>query len=239
MAFVTGRCPNCSGEVQLDESKDKGFCLHCGSQIQVQEAVKLKVELAGKVSVDGLNTIMQLKANAERSFSVKQYQNASSDWIKAVELDKTDHESYWGQVRCWMALSPTIVTSEGITPYGYVRVEDLVASALAYAPPEKRREYEAAIRKHDANVDVVKQQQADEARRKQEEERRHYREVERFERPRNVGCGIVCLLMALGCIGGVVTFIVTEGGGPYLMLMLAIQAVFVVLTVVFFKKPKK
>ena len=107
MKFVSGRCPNCGYDVQLSESKESGFCSSCGSAIRVQDAVqKLKLELSGKVGVDGINTVQQLKVNAQRSFDVGQYQNAISDWRKAADINKTDHESWWGIVRCEMKLRP-------------------------------------------------------------------------------------------------------------------------------------
>jgi len=154
MEFVSGRCPNCGGEVQLDESKEKGFCLHCGSSIQVKDAVtKLKVELAGKIAVDGLNTIQQLKTNAQRSFDVKEYNNAIRDWKKAIEIDSTDYESYWGQVRCWMATHKAITIKDNKNPFfDDVDINSLIKSALAYAPPHIKIEYESQIKLHNEDI---------------------------------------------------------------------------------------
>ena len=148
MAYVTGRCPSCGGEVQLDESKEKGFCLHCGSAIQVQEAVqRLKVELHGKVAVDGLSTVKQLKENAKRSFDVGQYQNAARDWSKVIDIDSTDYESYWGLMRCYMVENPHARIDNDNT-YANSRL----MSAYAYAPPSVRKEYESLIRAHNDNA---------------------------------------------------------------------------------------
>jgi len=39
MALVTTRCPNCGGEIQLNDKRETGFCLYCGCQIDVKEAL--------------------------------------------------------------------------------------------------------------------------------------------------------------------------------------------------------
>lgn len=39
MPFVTARCPQCGGELQLDDGKVTAFCMHCGTKIIVQEAI--------------------------------------------------------------------------------------------------------------------------------------------------------------------------------------------------------
>jgi DNA-directed RNA polymerase subunit RPC12/RpoP len=40
MAFVAAICPQCGGELQLDNEKDTGFCMHCGSRIVIRDAIK-------------------------------------------------------------------------------------------------------------------------------------------------------------------------------------------------------
>ena len=37
MAHTTVKCPKCGSEAQLDESKEKSFCVHCGSPIYPQD----------------------------------------------------------------------------------------------------------------------------------------------------------------------------------------------------------
>ena len=52
MAFVSACCNQCGSEIPVDSSKEKGFCLHCGSPIIVKEAIaNLKVGISGSVSV--------------------------------------------------------------------------------------------------------------------------------------------------------------------------------------------
>ncbi len=34
MTLVPMKCPGCGGEIQLDDSKEFGFCMFCGAKIQ-------------------------------------------------------------------------------------------------------------------------------------------------------------------------------------------------------------
>ena len=53
MAFKAARWPSCSGELSLDSSVKKGFCMHCGSEIIVEEAIKA-MKLDGVATIDNL-----------------------------------------------------------------------------------------------------------------------------------------------------------------------------------------
>lgn len=52
MALVSMNCPNCKGPIQVDDSKDFGFCMYCGTKIQL----KTSVDIDG---VDNLHTMLQ------------------------------------------------------------------------------------------------------------------------------------------------------------------------------------
>lgn len=40
MKLVSAMCPNCGAKLELDENMEKGFCMYCGPQILVQDAVQ-------------------------------------------------------------------------------------------------------------------------------------------------------------------------------------------------------
>ena len=88
-------------------------------------------------------SLEKLKRNAERSFEVGQYQNAVADWVKATEIDRTDHESYWGIVRCTFILRPDLVIDQSVDVYN---------KALSYAPPEVRVQYMRQVEAHNAQA---------------------------------------------------------------------------------------
>ena len=39
MGLITLKCPNCAGEIGLDENKEFGFCVHCGQKIMIRENI--------------------------------------------------------------------------------------------------------------------------------------------------------------------------------------------------------
>ena len=58
MEFVSAKCPNCAGELQLDAARDNAFCQYCGSKILTKAAVAFhKVELSGKVEVSNASSV--------------------------------------------------------------------------------------------------------------------------------------------------------------------------------------
>ena len=150
MKLASGQCPNCGANLQLDESMEKGFCMYCGSQFQVRDAVqKLKLELSGKVGVDGINSVQQLKSNAQKSFDVGLYRNALQDWSKAANIDKTDHESWWGQVQCALAMTDTKQLLKTDVHYDKFKLwphgNPALDAALAHAPSHIRKKYETTV----------------------------------------------------------------------------------------------
>ena len=75
MSLVDIKCPNCGASIQLDNSRESGFCSYCGSKVQIQEAInKIKIDrscdinnylhlakTASKQTTDKKHTIMQIK----------------------------------------------------------------------------------------------------------------------------------------------------------------------------------
>jgi|GEM_PF-6643233 len=62
MGLVSLKCPNCGGQIDLDDKKEFGFCMHCGNKVMIQEniAQKVTIDSTGKISnwiVLGLNAL--------------------------------------------------------------------------------------------------------------------------------------------------------------------------------------
>ncbi|MBR3410645.1 MAG: leucine-rich repeat protein [Candidatus Methanomethylophilaceae archaeon] len=60
MTLIALRCPNCSGDIALDDSREYGFCLYCGTKIMVQKYVKAESSVSAQLS--------NLKPIVEKSF---------------------------------------------------------------------------------------------------------------------------------------------------------------------------
>jgi len=97
MTFTAGRCPSCGGDVQLDDSKEHGYCLHCGNRINVQDAVtKLKVEFPDSLKVDGITEKEKLKDAAKILFDAGKLEEAEDLWDRVVRIDPTDGDGHLG-----------------------------------------------------------------------------------------------------------------------------------------------
>jgi len=80
MSFVAARCPQCGGELQLDNQKVTGFCMHCGSKIIVEEAIRA-VRIDNSHMVD---TWMKLGVSAGKAGNLRE---AYEYFTKVVEVD--------------------------------------------------------------------------------------------------------------------------------------------------------
>lgn len=75
MGFIAIKCPQCGADIQLDDSREFGFCTYCGTKV-MQE--KIIVEHTGGVILDNTEKLKNLHILAERALS-------SSDNAKARE----------------------------------------------------------------------------------------------------------------------------------------------------------
>ena len=49
MALISLQCPNCAGDIELEDSRDFGFCLYCGTKIMVTKDVNnINIEMSVK-----------------------------------------------------------------------------------------------------------------------------------------------------------------------------------------------
>jgi len=165
MSVKAINCPNCGASgINVDTALEHSFCSYCGTTIRTKDVLHLQL--------DAESTMLEkLKRNAQRSFEAGQYDNARTDWQQAIEIDRTDHESYWGLVRCCMAQFPSVgldisdrkyyaagpkfLWGVAVWKYEYkVPAEKSYYNALTYAPPEAKEKYKAVVEKHNAKESV-------------------------------------------------------------------------------------
>lgn len=54
MVLVALKCPNCGGEIQLDDEREFGFCLYCGSKVVLTERISQKISIDETEKADSL-----------------------------------------------------------------------------------------------------------------------------------------------------------------------------------------
>lgn len=64
MALVAMKCPACGADIELDNSREFGFCSFCGSKV-MQE--KIVVEHQGNVKIDNSEYVEKFLQNARRA----------------------------------------------------------------------------------------------------------------------------------------------------------------------------
>ncbi len=113
MTFVHAKCTACGANMQIDKSLEAANCEYCGAAFIVKKAINnyniANTQINGQtVNVNVGTNSSKLKENAEKSFAAGQFKNAYLDFRKAVEMDRTDSEAYWGIVRVHMVVYPNL-----------------------------------------------------------------------------------------------------------------------------------
>ena len=87
MSIVNVKCPNCGAAIQLDSSREEGFCSYCGSKVQVQEAIN-------RVKIDKSGDIQNFLQLAESALKSKNHDECLTYANKALEID-ANNSSAW------------------------------------------------------------------------------------------------------------------------------------------------
>ena len=101
MGFVSTNCPGCGAPIELDDSREFGFCQYCGTKI-VQD--KVVVEHRGNVKIDNSDFVQKYLLNARRA-------KEKGDWAEVekyynlVEQNEPENIeaiffSAYGKLRC-------------------------------------------------------------------------------------------------------------------------------------------
>ena len=91
------KCPNCGANMQVNDKLESTICQYCGSQVVIEEAIeKYKLEISGKVEVDGINSISKLYKNAESYIKLEDYKSALNTYYQIIRYNPEEIEAYKG-----------------------------------------------------------------------------------------------------------------------------------------------
>lgn len=105
MGMVELKCPNCGASIELDESREFGFCQYCGTRV-VQD--KLIIEHRGSVTIDTSEELKNLYVLAHRAKENGDTDNAQKYYEQIIVKDPTSWEAnfytvYYQSLNCVIA----------------------------------------------------------------------------------------------------------------------------------------
>lgn len=95
MGFISVKCPDCGADIQLDDSREFGFCNYCGAKV-VQD--KVVVEHTGSVTVDQSAKLNNLLTLARRARDDDNTEKAAQYYDQALQEDPNNWEAYFFSV---------------------------------------------------------------------------------------------------------------------------------------------
>ena len=92
MGFIAVKCPSCGADIQLDDSREFGFCNYCGAKV-VQD--KVVVEHRGTVKVDETEKLDNLFVLARRARDSGDDAEAASYYRQILQKQPGDWEAFF------------------------------------------------------------------------------------------------------------------------------------------------
>ena len=89
-------CPQCGGEVELDNEQEYGFCKYCGTKVQNTNFKIIK----GKIKVDGIPTVDNYMILADRDYEQENYTKALDYYNKVLEIDANNWKALFRKNIC-------------------------------------------------------------------------------------------------------------------------------------------
>lgn len=89
------KCPNCGANIQVNDKLENTICQYCGSQVVIEEAIeKYKLEISGKVEVDGIKGRNTKLEQAKKHIKLEEYDTAKNIIKEIIADDSLDVEAY-------------------------------------------------------------------------------------------------------------------------------------------------
>ena len=106
MPFVAAKCPNCGGELQVDDGKRLAVCPYCKEPYMVEEAVNNYITNynienlhADNVSIIGGKTADHYAKSGDTNIRLGHYESAEADFENITNDYPYDYRGWWGLIR--------------------------------------------------------------------------------------------------------------------------------------------
>lgn len=90
-------CPNCGANIELDEKKEFGFCMYCGTKIMLKETVN--VVHSGSVKIDSASEVEKLLKDASFLISQDEIGHARDLYFKITQQYPRDYRGWLGEAK--------------------------------------------------------------------------------------------------------------------------------------------
>lgn len=128
--FIPMVCPQCGAQVQLDDSREFGFCSYCGTKI-VQD--KVVVEHRGSVSIDHSAEINNFLRRANEFYQRHDTDNAELYYNKVLDLDFDNEAARNGLQQIYKIINePNLSISVKTKPYNSKVCVDIFVDGAKY-----------------------------------------------------------------------------------------------------------
>lgn len=97
MGMIALKCPQCGADIQLDDTREFGFCNYCGTKVMQDKVV---VEHKGNVTVDNSEKVNNLYQLARRATKSQNYDSAATYYNQILIERPNDWEAQFYVVYC-------------------------------------------------------------------------------------------------------------------------------------------
>lgn len=97
MSLVTLKCPNCTGKLEFEDSREFGFCQYCGYKVMIQQEINNTINNYNNTTIftdDKAEQNKKIMAAAEKALSERNYESAEELAKSVLERDVTFANAY-------------------------------------------------------------------------------------------------------------------------------------------------
>lgn len=151
MGIVSLNCPNCGAQVDMDDSREFGYCNMCGSKVMVD---KMIVEHKGRVTIDNSAELNNLYVLARRARDDGNSANAQKYYEEIVVKDPSSWEANFYSV-FFQSMNCT-VADIGVAASRVANCEETVFRLIKESIADNKKREEAIIEVASQLVNISK-----------------------------------------------------------------------------------